>query len=219
MRPGREAGDPPVSDACRRYIEAAVNGSRREALAIVRAELESGSTLLDVYIDIFQTALYEIGRRWAANGLTVAEEHMATATTQFILSVLYEEMPRPSEHRGSAVITGIDNELHQVGANIVADALDADGWDVHFIGTNMPNDGILSAIEVHEPALVGISATRMANVGRVRDLIADIRGRKEAAPRIIVGGGAFRANPELWREVGADGFAPDARSALVLART
>ena len=141
------------------------------------------------------------------------------STTQFILSVLYEEMPRPSEHRGSAVITGIDNELHQVGANIVADALDADGWNVHFIGTNMPNDGILNAIEVHEPALVGISATRMANVGRVRDLIADIRGRPEAAPRIIVGGGAFRANPELWREVGADGFAPDARSALVLART
>ena len=212
------AGGAPVSDACRRYIEAAVNGGRREALAIVRAELESGSSLLDVYIDVFQAALYEVGRRWAVNGLTVAEEHMATATTQFILSVLYEEIPRASEHRGSAVITGVDNELHQVGANIVADALDADGWDVHFIGTNMPNDGILSALEVHEPALLGISATQTANVGRVGDLIADIRSRKQAPPRIIVGGGAFRANLELWREVGADGFAPDARSALVLAR-
>ena len=210
--------DSPLSVACRVYTAAAIAGRRKDALAIVREALRSGSSLVDVYVGIFQESLYEVGRRWATKGLTVAEEHMATATTQFILSVLYEEIARPATERGHAVITGVGSELHQVGANIVADALDADGWDVRFIGTNLPRDGILKVIEEHDPALVGISATIVSNVGRVRDLIDDIHRNDDGARRIIVGGGAFRSNPEIWQDIGADAFASDVRGALELAR-
>lgn len=208
----------PLSLACRLYSDAAVAGRRKDALAIVREALHETGSLLDVYVDIFQDALYEIGRRWASTGLTVAEEHMATATTQFILSVLYENAAPAAAKRGNAILTGVAGELHQVGANIVADALDADGWDVRFLGTNMPQAGILDAIEEHQPALVGISATIPGNVGTVGELIAAIRDRPGDTPRILVGGGAFRANPGIWREVGADGFSPDVRAAVEAAR-
>jgi methanogenic corrinoid protein MtbC1 len=204
--------------ARRLYTAAAIAGRRKDALAVVRESLREGGSLLDVYIDIFQESLYEVGRRWASTGLTVAEEHMATATTQFILGVLYEEIPRATMRRGNAVVTGVGDELHQVGANIVADALDADGWDVRFIGTNVPTEGILALLDEHDPTLVGISATIVGNVGRVRDLISDIHHRGDETPRILVGGGAFRAHPDLWRDIGADGFALDVRAAVEVAR-
>jgi len=44
--------------------------------------------------------MYEIGRHWERNRITVAEEHTATAITQYVLAQLYERLPRPTNGRG-----------------------------------------------------------------------------------------------------------------------
>ncbi len=207
-----------LSSACRLYLAATLTGRRNNALAIVRESVDGGASPLDVYIDIFQNALYEVGRRWETAGLTVAEEHMATATTQFILSVLHEESPRAPGLRGTAVVTGVVNERHLVGASIVANVLDAEGWDVRFLGTDLPHDAIISVIEQSRAGLVAVSVTMSECVAEAGALIAAIRRRCAPPPRILVGGRAFLADPELWRALGADGFAPDARSVAELAR-
>jgi hypothetical protein len=57
-------------------------------------------------------------------------------------------------------------------------------------------------------------------VPKVTSLVRDVRARLgSAAPRIILGGGAFQGAPDLWREIGADGCGLDLRQALVLARS
>ncbi len=100
------------------------------------------------------------------------------------------------------------------------DALEADGWDVRFLGTNMPHEGILEAVEEHEASVLGISTTVLFNVDQAVSLIEDTRARLgERPPRIVVGGRAFMAAPELWREIGADGFAPGVREAVALVRS
>lgn len=206
-----------LSSACRLYLAASVSGRRAHALDVVRGALRAGDSPLDVYIDIFQEALYEVGRRWQDTSLSVAEEHMATATTQFILSVLQEEFVRSGTARGTAVVTGVAGELHVVGASIIANALEADGWDVRFLGTNLPDVGIFSAIDQCGASLVCISVTMSGCVQGARDLIAGIRQSSAAQPRILVGGTAFRRDPQLWRTIGADGFASDVRGAHELA--
>jgi len=136
-----------------------------------------------------------------------------------VLSLLYSTLPAADETRGRAVIAGVQGELHQVGAHMVADALDADGWDTRFLGTNMPHSGIVQAAEEHHADVLGISVTMLANVSQAARLIGEARDRLGTqAPRIIVGGAAFRQAPALWREIGADGFAPDLRGAADLLR-
>lgn len=211
-------GDP-FSLACRLYLAASVSGRREDALKIVREAVRGGESPVDVYVDIFQDALYEVGRRWQSTGLTIAEEHMATATTQFILSVLHEENPRTGSQAGTAVVTGVANEHHVVGASIIANVLDEAGWDVRFMGTNIPHDAIVEEIGRDRASLVAISVTMSGCVSEARDLIADIRRSSANPPRIIVGGGAFIRDEHLWRTVGADGFAADARSVAELARS
>lgn len=120
---------------------------------------------------------------------------------------------------GMPARAGVEGELHQVGANIIADALDADGWDVRFLGTNMPHRSIIEVIEAHQPTLLGISASIITNAPRVHDLIAEVRERFDGAtPAIFVGGGAFRTASGLWQEVGADTFAADVGEAVAAAR-
>ena len=200
------------------FLQALLRGDRAAASELA-LKLGRAVPVPDIYIDIFQECLYEVGRLWAANRITVAEEHRATAIVQFVLAQMYSHIERPQVRRGRALVTGVEGELHHVGANMVADLLEIDGWDVQFLGTNMPHEGILKAIGEHRCDLVGISATMLFNVQHVRRLIAELRSAFDSGcPRIIVGGAAFRSVPELYREVGADLFAPDLRGAVEAVR-
>ncbi len=143
---------------------------------------------------------------------------MATAVAQYVIASLYADLERPTERRGRAVVTGVYGELHQLGANMVADILESDGWDVRFLGTNVPPDGAVRAAVDHRADLVGISAMMLPNLSRVTELVERVRAAGDDRRRVIVGGGLFRSDPHLWRQVGADGFAPDLREVVALAR-
>jgi methanogenic corrinoid protein MtbC1 len=113
----------------------------------------------------------------------------------------------------------VEGEQHQVGPNMVADVLESAGWDVRFLGTDTPAAGVLQAVDAHRADVLGISATMLFNLPNVRRLIAEARAVPGRNLRVILGGGAFRATPELYKELGADGVALDVRAALRLAAT
>jgi methanogenic corrinoid protein MtbC1 len=78
---------------------------------------------------------------------------------------------------------------------------------------------VLQAVEAHRADVLGISATMLFNLPNVRRLIAEARAVPGRNLRVILGGSAFRAAPELYKELGADGVALDVRAALRLAAT
>jgi methylmalonyl-CoA mutase cobalamin-binding domain/chain len=198
------------------FLQTLLQGQRKAAATVALEALTSGHAILDVYAEVLQESLYSVGRLWEANEITVAQEHTATAIVQYVLALLYEKL-RPAEtRRGKVVITGVEGELHQVGANMVADALETDGWDVRFLGTNMPHEGIVKAVQEHEADVVGISATMLFNLPKVRRLVTEVRQRSSEKVRVVVGGGAFYSAPNLPAEIGADGSAPGLREAIVL---
>jgi MerR family transcriptional regulator, light-induced transcriptional regulator len=199
------------------YVQALLQGARRPVANVVLGAFEQGHAILDLYADVLQVAMYEIGCLWQTNRITVAEEHTATAITQYVLARLYERMRPADVERGRALVTGVAGELHQLGANMIADALEADGWDVRFLGSHMPDTGILKAVQDHQADVVGISATMLFNVGQVRRLINGLRSQ-EPVPKVVVGGAAFRHAEGLASEIGADGAAGDVRRAVDLFR-
>jgi methanogenic corrinoid protein MtbC1 len=197
------------------FLQAILSGQRAAAVEVAREALRDGTPLQSLYLDVFQPALYEVGARWEANDLTVAQEHIATAITQFVMAQIYEP-PRQQSTRGTVLLTGVEGELHNIGAVMVGDLLETSGWNVRFLGTNLPATAILSAIRDTAPTYVGISTTMLFNVAAARELIRAIRREFGNRLRIIVGGAAFRSNPELWQQVAADAFAPDLRGVQAL---
>ena len=198
------------------YLDAILTGQRKAALTVAKEALRSMS-IGGVYSDVLQEAMYEVGRLWESGRISVAIEHMATAITQAVMGQLFLSMPASAHVRGKVVVTGVQGELHQIGAHMVADVLEADGWDVRFLGTNMPHDGILKAIEDHRADRVCISTTMLFNVPRAIRLITDIRAQFVGS-RILVGGAVFRLTPGLWQDIGADGFSPDLKGCLEAAK-
>lgn len=199
------------------FLQAILKSQRNAAVTIVSEAFHEGHPVLDIYVQVLQESLYQVGQLWESNQITVAEEHMATAISQYVLAQTYARLPAPTARRGNMVITGVAGELHQVGANMVADVLDSQGYEVRFLGTNMPNNGILQEIERHGAAIVGISTTMVFNIPQVIQLIADIRARfGDQSPRIVLGGAAFRSMPSLGPELGTAGVATDLHAAVQL---
>jgi methanogenic corrinoid protein MtbC1 len=207
----------PLAGTQRIFLQSILAADRRAAATIAKEALAQGNNLMDVYVDVVQESLYELGRLWEGNRITVAQEHAGTAVCQYVLAELYAAMPASSERRGRAVVTGVEGEFHQVGANLVADALEADGWNVRFLGANTPRTGVLQALGEHDASALCISVTMLFNISMASQLVREARAQRPALS-VIVGGATFRAAPDLWREVGADSHADDVRAAVAAMR-
>lgn len=197
------------------YLQALLAGQRVAALNVAREALREGSLPRQVYVDVIQEAMYEVGRRWERNEIGVAQEHMATAITQFVLARMYQEMLTVPPTRGRIVLTGVEGEEHQVGLSMLADVLEVNGFEVRFLGTNLPRQSVVDVVRTLTPVVLGVSVTMPYNVGAVEHLVTDVRSQLGTrAPRVVVGGRAFAHAPELYKELGADAYARDLRDAV-----
>jgi methylmalonyl-CoA mutase cobalamin-binding domain/chain len=113
------------------------------------------------------------------------------------------------------VVTCVGGELHEIGARMVADFFEMDGWDTYFLGANTPLEGVLRAIAERDAEVLAISATMTFHIDKVSSLIAEVRrAGLDARTKILVGGYPFNISPNLWQSVGADAYALDAQQAL-----
>lgn len=194
------------------FLQAIVAGQRHAAVQIAKEALRSGMSLQDLYVDVFQPALYDVGARWESNRLSVAQEHVATAITQYVMAQIYQPPDvRTITTRGRVVLTGVEGELHSVGAVMVGDLLETAGFEVRFLGSNLPVASILGVVRDLSPSHLAVSATMLFNIAAVRQLIVAVRAEFADRIRIVVGGAVFRTNPDLWSQLSADGYAPDLR--------
>jgi methanogenic corrinoid protein MtbC1 len=84
------------------------------------------------------------------------------------------------------VVTDVSGEPNQVGANLVADAMEANGWTAGFLGTNLPHSSALAAVEESSASVLCISTTIVANLLSVTELVRLVRDKlNERKPRII----------------------------------
>ncbi len=200
------------------FIEAVLRGDRRPALQLALDALQQGLDTATLYVELFQRTMHDIGRRWESNRVSVAQEHMATATVQYVVAQLYARLQLQPATRGKALITGVEGEHHQLGANLVADVLEAGGFDVRFLGSDVPEAAVLRAVEHERPTLIGVSTTMAFNLPKAISLVRALQaGQTAGTPRIMLGGAAFASAPRLAEELGVLGIGHDVGQALALA--
>jgi methanogenic corrinoid protein MtbC1 len=208
----------PLDELMLRYLEAVLDGRRLDAGNLVLAAADGGTSLVDIYEGVLKRAQVEIGQMWHRGEVSVADEHFATATTEHVMSMLRgrcADVPR----RGRRVVaTAIAGDLHAMGVRMVAEFFEMDGWDVIYLGANMPSPDIIGALADHEAHLLAVSATSYLNLRELGELIDTLRATPafDGVP-VIVGGGPFKLVPDLHEELGADATAPSAAEAVAVA--
>ncbi len=201
-----------------RFIEALVAGNFPACLA-VSAALTSADQFGQFHRYIIQPSMNDIGERWERGTLTESQEHRASSLVGRVLSTLNARFIRAIPSKGRIVVSTVANEYHELGAWILADMLEQDGWEICYLGANVPVSVILTAITRYRPHIVALSITMLTNVEAARHIITKIReAHMTPPPAVFVGGFAMNTTPGLWKEIGADAHEEDAESTVACAR-
>jgi 5-methyltetrahydrofolate--homocysteine methyltransferase len=187
-------------------------GDRREATRLTAAAIEAG-TAPGPILDAMTSAMAEVGRRFACGqGVYVPEMLVAARAMKESMALLQPSLTEEGivpEH--TAVIGTVRGDLHDIGKNLVAMMWRGAGIAVVDLGVNVAPERFVAAVEEHRPALIGISALLTTTMGGMADVVAAVRAAGRPAP-IVVGGAPV--TQEYADEIGADGFARDAATAV-----
>jgi len=210
--------DAPLSPLAHQYLQALLRGERQLASRLILDVAGKGSTIRDIYLRVFQPVQREIGRLWQMNQISVAQEHYCTAATQLVMSQLYPRLFVGDKSDRNLVASCVAGDLHELGVRMVADFFEMAGWNTFYTGASTPHPDVIRTVIDRKADVLGISATITYHVHEVEKLIAAVRRNPDCgAVKILVGGYPFNIDPELWRQVGADGWAEDADRAIAMA--
>ncbi|MBK1731010.1 cobalamin B12-binding domain-containing protein [Thiococcus pfennigii] len=218
QRAARPPDRPPVfADLLDVLTEALLGGDDARVLALCRGVKDGGASLPELLQHLIHPILQRVGELWEDGRISVADEHQATAIVNRVLGALYYEETFPDQVRGRALVASSLNQLHEIGAWMVATCLELDGWDVDYLGANVPPDALLQKARRVQPDLIALSIAMAFSLRETRALIAALRAQLPGV-KILIGGQAFVRLPALVDDMGADAYQPDCAAAVQWAR-
>ncbi len=212
--------DPQVSKVKSFFLSCLLKGDSRGCQKIAFDFVQSREDVMVFYLHIIQPAMYEIGRGWEMGEVSVAQEHLASAIVARVMSSLYQDYVLGQERQQrKAVVTAAPNEYHEMGAHMISDFLEMEGWDVYYLGSNTPAMDLIKLSVDKKPFLLAISITMPFNLESVKETIQMVRDENALeGVKIMLGGMVFNMESRLWKQLGADGWAGDAKGAVELAQ-
>lgn len=205
-------------DTLARYLEPLLRGDRKACRAVIEETLQTGVPANSVYVHVVWPVMEEIDNLLRQDRITPIQEHLATRVNRTIVDQLQNKLPRRPGKNKKVVVCCAPDELQELGAQMITDLFESDGWDVRFLGGGLTNDDILAFINEYAPAILLIYGTAPRQAPEVRRLIDTIKS-VNAWPdmRILVSGGLFNRAEGLWQEMEADLYAADPTEALQVA--
>jgi len=201
-----------------RYMSPLLDGRRKECRDVLARALESGTEPRSLYKKMIWPAMEQIEHLYNEDRINIATEHMATRISRVVADQLQLHLPREAPNGKRILISCADDEPGELGAQMMADLFESEGWDVYFLGGGVPNDEILLLVGQLRPEVLLIFGTQPSGVPGVRKLIDLIRGvGSNPTMNVMISGGVFNRAEGLWQEVNADLMAATAGEALTLA--
>ena len=200
------------------FEQALLAGDRHSAIALLDRCLEQGHSLVAVELHIIQPALYSIGQKWQNNQVSVTQEHLATAIAQAVMTYGLLKVEIPPTNGKRVLLACVEGNNHAVGLQMVADAFQLSGWEVQFLGANVPTGALIQHIEQYKPDLLGLSVAFAQQLHVVKHIMARLDLLPDMVrPGVIVGGLALNQFNRLADQLGADAWSPDAGAAVASA--
>lgn len=201
------------------YMVPLLAGNRPACRELIRRELNRTKNSVELYFDLLWPAMERVEKLYRSDRINLISEHMATRINRAMADQLQMSLPPGSPNSKRLLIICADGEPEELGAQMCADLLESEGWDVFFPGGGVPNDEVLSLAGQLRPDVLLIFGTQPSGVPGVRRLVDMIRGiGLNPTMNIVVSGGVFQRADGLWKEVNADHYAKNAAELLKMVR-
>jgi len=182
----------------------------RKALADIPAE--------DVLNKALIPAMETVGSQYEQGVKFIPEMLLSAEAMTAALDVLRPALARAGTRKAGKVLMGtVEGDVHDIGQRMVGIMLEGAGFEVHNLGVDVPAAAFVEAVKTHHPDILGLSALLTTTALRMKNVLEALRkdGLREKI-KVMVGGAVL--SQRLADDFGADGFAPDAASAVRLAK-
>ncbi len=195
-----------------------ISGNVAKAKKLTQELIDAGVAPLDIINQGLIAGMNVVGVRFKNGEMFVPEVMVAAkAMSQGIEMVkpLIAETDMPSE--GKVLLGTVKGDLHDIGKNLVGIMLESRGFTVIDIGIDRSPEDFIKAIKEHQPDIMGMSALLTTTMLHMKDTIELMKEEDLVHVKAIVGGAPI--SQDFADEVGADGYAPDAASAVDLCKS
>ena len=207
-----------MADKVQRIAESIYSGDVEAVGELVQDLLDGGMAPGEVLSDALLVGMDKVGQDFKAGNLFVPEVLFAARAMQAGMDVL-RPLLADSEiaSSGKYVVGTVQGDLHDIGKNLVRMMLEGGGFEAIDLGVDVSPSAFVDAVREHEPDLVGISALLTTTMAQMKVTIEALEeaGLRDSV-KIMVGGAPVTA--DFAAQIGADAYAPDAASAVDVAR-
>ena len=198
------------------YMGALMRKDRRKATYLIQQFREEGIPTQDIYAEILAESMRRVGELWHTAKISVDQEHYCTSMTQVAMAQMYPDILLSERKNKTMLCACPGTELHEMGARMVADIFENDGWDSIYLGAAVPEEYLLESIRENHPNLVVLSVALPPHLLSCRDLVSAIK-KEFPDCKVAVGGNAFRTTEHIWSQWPIDVHTEDARDLLAWA--
>ena len=198
--------------------QALINGNAPKTKELTQKAIDEGIAPGKVLNDALIVGMNEVGRRFKNNEFYVPEVLIAARAMHAGMAVLKPLLSEAETSSAATILVGtVKGDLHDIGKNLVIMMLEGAGYNVVDMGVDVSPDKFVEAVRDKKPQIVGLSALLTTTMPAMKTTIEAL---KEAGVRdsvkVMIGGAPV--TQRYADEIGADGYAPDAASAVDLAR-
>ena len=192
--------------------DAIKTGNRAEAKVHTQAAIQANVPPAQI-LEALTAAMDDVGQRFQCNEIFVPEMLIASRamkeSMQLLEPLLVKAGIKPELH---AVIGTVQGDLHDIGKNLVAMMWKGANFGVTDLGTNVMPEKFVAAARETQARVIGLSTLLTTTMPAMRETVQAIRAAGLSGVKIVVGGAPI--TQQFAAEIGADGFAPDAASAV-----
>lgn len=195
---------------------AVIAGNRKKVQELVNRALEEGLSPEEIINNGLLAGMSVIGERFKNNEIFVPEVLVAARAMQAGMDILKPLIAKnPGIIKGKVVIGTVKGDLHDIGKNLVSMMLEGAGYQIIDLGIDVPPEKFVEAVREHNPDIVGMSALLTTTMPQMKVTI-DVLEREGVRNKVKVIVGGAPVTESFAKEIGADGYAPDAPSAVEL---
>ncbi len=195
--PSRRASDRRLAALSERYCEALCAADAPAAEAVITEALVAGVAPTTIQVRVITPAMERIGELWEQGKMTVADEHVATGLSYRALLPLQEPLQTASPRsRERVVLAAVEGQAHVLGLRMVADVLEGAGFDMLYLGADVPSSALRAFVAEHMPAVIGLTSTQACDTPHLAQAILAIHDAHPSC-RVMLGGSGV---PYEWRD-------------------
>ena len=195
----------------------AIIGGDQNAVELTKAALDEGVGPERILEEGLIAGMNTVGERFKAGEFYIPEVLIAARAMKMAMEILEPKLAEAGvEPLGKAVIGTVKGDLHDIGKNLVMMMLKGAGFDVTDAGTDVSAEDFVAKAKESGAQIVGLSALLTTTMSMMEKTTQSIKEAGLGA-KVMIGGAPVTQN--FADKIGADGYAPDAASAVDLAKS